>query len=87
MGRDFKAPRASDRRRWREVEAFILSGKIYVAGSQMPSEVRAVAGFYEARNLMRALKGSAFTAADLRAMPSDFHPRRAFIAKIKASKN
>lgn len=32
MGLDFKTPKVTDLRAWREVEAFIRSGKIYYRG-------------------------------------------------------
>jgi hypothetical protein len=34
MGLDFKAPKRTDVKAWREVQAFILSGKVYYRGSQ-----------------------------------------------------
>ncbi len=34
MGIDFKAPKKSDTKAWKEVQAFILSGKVYYRGSQ-----------------------------------------------------
>jgi len=34
MGLDFKAPKRTDVKSWREVQAFILSGKVYYRGSQ-----------------------------------------------------
>jgi len=34
MGTDFKAPKKSDAKAWREVQAFIQSGKVYFRGSQ-----------------------------------------------------
>ncbi|GHS89512.1 hypothetical protein FACS189487_09860 [Campylobacterota bacterium] len=33
MGLDFKAPKATDLKAWREVEAFIRSGKVYYRGT------------------------------------------------------
>lgn len=33
MGLDFKAPKVSDIKAWREVEAFIRSGKTYYRGT------------------------------------------------------
>jgi DNA-directed RNA polymerase subunit RPC12/RpoP len=33
MGKDFKAPRKSDARGWRQVQAFIGSGKVYYRGT------------------------------------------------------
>lgn len=33
MGLDFKAPKLSDLKTWREVEAFIRSGKVYYRGT------------------------------------------------------
>ena len=34
MGLDFKAPKKSDTKAWREVEGFIRSGKVFYRGSQ-----------------------------------------------------
>jgi hypothetical protein len=34
MGIDFKAPKKSDAKAWNEVQAFILTGKVYYRGSQ-----------------------------------------------------
>jgi hypothetical protein len=34
MGLDFKAPKISDTKAWREVEAFIRSGKVYYRGTE-----------------------------------------------------
>ena len=33
MGLDFKAPKVSDLKAWREVESFIRSGKVYYRGT------------------------------------------------------
>lgn len=34
MGIDFKAPRRADLRAWRDAEAFISSGKVFVRGAK-----------------------------------------------------
>jgi hypothetical protein len=57
MGIDFKPPRTSDIRGWKKVEAFILSGKHYYRGSQMPENIKeAACGFSQRRELFRKHK-------------------------------